>query len=62
MTPAGEVTLQNYADLTDPQIADAFLTSIEISLVTAIVGGIFGFLLAYSVIARRSARTVRVPP
>jgi putative spermidine/putrescine transport system permease protein len=50
-SPTGEPTLQNYASLTDPQIADAFFTSIEISLVTAIVGGIFGFLLAYSVIA-----------
>ncbi len=49
-TPTGEVTLQNYASLTDPQISDAYLTSIEISLVTALIGGIFGFLLAYSVI------------
>ncbi len=47
---AGETTLQNYVDLTDPNIANAFATSIEISLVTAIVGGIFGFLLAYAVI------------
>jgi len=46
----GETTLQNYADLTTPSIATAFTTSIEVSLVTAIVGGIFGFLLAYAVI------------
>ena len=31
-------------------VADAYRNSIEISLVTAIVGGIFGFLLAYAVI------------
>jgi putative spermidine/putrescine transport system permease protein len=46
----GQTTLQNYADLGTPLIATAFLTSIEISLVTAVVGGIFGFLLAYAVI------------
>ena len=49
--PAGEPTLQNYADLTTPEIASAYLTSIEISLVTAVIGGIFGFLLAYAVIS-----------
>jgi putative spermidine/putrescine transport system permease protein len=49
-TQAGELTLQNYADLADPTIIGAFQASIEISLVTAIIGGIFGFLLAYAVI------------
>ncbi len=48
---AGNATLQNYADLAQPEIASSYLTSIEISLVTAVLGGIFGFLLAYSVIA-----------
>ena len=48
---SGNPTLQNYADLTTPEIASAYLTSIEISLVTAVIGGIFGFLLAYAVIS-----------
>ena len=48
---AGEFTLQNYADLSQAQITDAYSTSIEISLVTAVLGGIFGFLLAYAVIS-----------
>jgi len=47
----GNFTLANYAGLTDPTIQDAYGNSIEISLVTAIGGGIFGFLLAYAVIA-----------
>jgi putative spermidine/putrescine transport system permease protein len=47
----GNPTLQNYIDLSQPQIASSYLTSIEISLVTAVLGGIFGFLLAYSVIS-----------
>ena len=46
----GQATLQNYADLSEPLIITAFRTSIEVSLVTAIGGGIFGFLLAYAVI------------
>jgi putative spermidine/putrescine transport system permease protein len=46
----GQVTLQNYADLQEPLIVTAFRTSIEVSLVTAVGGGIFGFLLAYAVI------------
>jgi putative spermidine/putrescine transport system permease protein len=47
---AGQLTLQNYVDLGTPQIRNAFASSIEISLVTAILGGGFGFLLAYAVI------------
>jgi putative spermidine/putrescine transport system permease protein len=43
-------TLKNYADLTTQQIARAFANSIEISLVTAIAGAVFGLLLAYAVI------------
>ena len=43
-------TLQNYANLTTQDIPNAYETSIEISAVTAIGGGILGFLLAYSVI------------
>ena len=56
---AGETTLQNYADLATPTVATAFLTSIEISLVTAIAGGIFGFLLAYAVILGGLPRVLR---
>ena len=46
----GKPTLQNYAELSSPSITNAFATSIEVSLVTAVAGGIFGFLLAYAVI------------
>jgi putative spermidine/putrescine transport system permease protein len=55
----GQTTLQNYADLTTPSIATAFFTSIEVSLVTAVVGGIFGFLLAYAVILGGLPRVIR---
>jgi putative spermidine/putrescine transport system permease protein len=51
LNTTGDPTLGNYAHLTEPNLAAAYAASIEISLVTAIVGGIFGFLLAYAVIA-----------
>lgn len=47
---AGRLTAQNYLDLTSQQIVNAYMNSIEISAVTALVGGLFGFLLAYAVI------------
>jgi len=46
----GEVTVKNYTDLSTGVIPGAFANSIEISLVTAIGGGVFGFLLASAVI------------
>jgi putative spermidine/putrescine transport system permease protein len=48
---SGNLTLQNYADLSNPITVEAYKTSIEISLVTAIAGGVFGFLMAYAVIS-----------
>ena len=46
----GQFTLQNYVDLfTTPLIVEAYKLSIQISAATAIGGGIFGFLLAYSI-------------
>ena len=46
----GQFTLSNIAELfTQPSILNAYKLSIQISAVTAIGGGIFGFLLAYSI-------------
>jgi putative spermidine/putrescine transport system permease protein len=55
----GQATLQNYARLSEPNLAGAYAASIEISLVTAVGGGIFGFLLAYAVIAGGLPRFLR---
>jgi putative spermidine/putrescine transport system permease protein len=46
----GAPTTANYSDLLGPATIRTYMNSIEISLVTAIGGAIFGFLLAYSVI------------
>jgi putative spermidine/putrescine transport system permease protein len=56
---AGDLTLKNYADLSTGIIPNAFANSIEISLVTAVGGGIFGLLLAYSVILGGLPRFLR---
>jgi putative spermidine/putrescine transport system permease protein len=47
---AGALTLKNYTDLSTGIIPQAAFTSIEVSLVTAIAGGILGFLMAYAII------------
>ena len=44
---SGAFTLQNYADLTGELPLNAYLNSIEISVVTAVLGGIFGFLAGW---------------
>jgi putative spermidine/putrescine transport system permease protein len=59
LDPDGNATLQNYADLSDARILAAFRNSIEISLVTAIVGGLFGFVLAGAVILGGLPRFLR---
>src|SRR5712691_2164528 len=46
----GAFTLDNYQALSTPNLAESYFASLEISAVTAIGGGIFGFLLAYAVI------------
>ena len=50
-TATGGFTLANFASLFTPAILHTYENSIEISLVTALAGGIFGFLLAYSVVS-----------
>lgn len=50
-TPEGQFTFQNIINILNrTDILNAFKTSITISLITAVGGAIFGFLLAYAVI------------
>jgi putative spermidine/putrescine transport system permease protein len=56
----GKFTLQNYFDLfTTPLIVEAYKLSIYISAATAVGGGIFGFLLAYSITVGGLPRQLR---
>jgi putative spermidine/putrescine transport system permease protein len=57
---AGNFTLKNIIDLqTQQNILDAYWLSIRISAVTAIGGGLFGFLLAYAVTVGGLPRPLR---
>ncbi len=46
---AGAFTLKNFADLFTPAILDAYWVTIRISAVTALAGGLLGFMMAYAV-------------
>jgi putative spermidine/putrescine transport system permease protein len=49
--PDGSFTLNNIVDLFgNPSIIHSFWLSIEISLVTAVAGAVFGFLIAYAIV------------
>jgi putative spermidine/putrescine transport system permease protein len=45
----GGMTLDNYRQLISPTVIDAYAMSIKVSLTTAILGGIFGFLTAWAI-------------
>jgi putative spermidine/putrescine transport system permease protein len=55
----GEFTLNNYLNLAGPVTAHAYEASIEISFVTAVLGAVLGFLLAYAIIAGGLPRPFR---
>jgi putative spermidine/putrescine transport system permease protein len=55
----GAVSLSNYEDFGSKLVFNAYQTSIEISLVTAIAAAIFGFLLAYAVISGGLPKPIR---
>jgi putative spermidine/putrescine transport system permease protein len=51
-TEDGAFTLDNVQNLFQAQFLDAYKTSIELSLLTALLGGLLGLLLAYAAIAQ----------
>jgi putative spermidine/putrescine transport system permease protein len=55
----GAFTLDNVTQLSRSNIISAFTVSIEISAVTALAGGIFGFFVAYAVTSRGIPRFIR---
>jgi len=55
----GGFTLENLRTLFDEPYRTGFKNSIEISLVTALVGGLLGFLIAYSAIREGTPRFIR---
>jgi putative spermidine/putrescine transport system permease protein len=56
----GGFTLVNFTRLLRPSIFRSYLVTVEVSLVTAVAGGLFGFLLAYAMTRDGLPRGVRV--
>jgi putative spermidine/putrescine transport system permease protein len=55
----GQFTFDNLMGLFEPSIRNSYWLSIRISAVTAVVGGIFGFFLAYAITLGRLPGWVR---
>ena len=55
----GNTTLDNVTTLFDEPYRGDFKNSIEISLVTALLGGVLGFLIAYAAIREGTPKVVR---
>jgi putative spermidine/putrescine transport system permease protein len=58
-SPEGGFTLQHVAGLTEPPIPQSYWLSIRISLVTALGGGLLGFLMAYALTMGNLPRWLR---
>jgi putative spermidine/putrescine transport system permease protein len=58
-TPDGAFTLNNIARLNTPTIRGAYWISIKVSLASALLGAIAGFLLAHAVVMGRVPRFLR---
>src|ERR1700712_4204865 len=58
-SPTGGYTLFYIKELFQSQYENAFITSIRISLVTALVGGVFGLFVAYAALREDVPRWVR---
>ena len=56
---SGAFTLNNFRNLLQPNILAAYWLSIRISAVTAVAGGLLGFLLAYAITLGHAPQWVR---
>jgi putative spermidine/putrescine transport system permease protein len=55
----GDWTFDNFRNLAQGSIVEAYAASLRISLVTAVLGTVFGFLLAYAITLGRLPRATR---
>jgi len=55
----GRLTLGNFFGLFEPRILNSYILSLQISVVTALAGGILGFMLAYATILGGLPRWMR---
>jgi len=55
----GHFTLANITALADPYVLKSYSISLQISVITSLTGGIFGFLVAYAITVGKTPRWMR---
>lgn len=55
----GNFTLANVAVLTNPYVLKSFSISLQVSIITSLAGGIFGFFVAYAITIGKAPRWMR---
>lgn len=55
----GEFTLENINFLRNPFVLKSYIVSLQVSAITAFVGGLFGFFVAYAITQGRAPRWMR---
>jgi putative spermidine/putrescine transport system permease protein len=56
---SGNFTLANIEALIDPYVLKSFLVSLQVSVITSLVGGLFGFFVAYAITVGKAPRWMR---
>ncbi len=59
MDQNGNFTLSNIAVLTNPYVLKSFSISLQVSIITSIAGGIFGFFVAYAITIGKAPQWMR---
>jgi putative spermidine/putrescine transport system permease protein len=55
----GNLTLSNYAVMQNPYVIKAYSVSLQVSVITSVVGGVFGFFVAYAITIGNTPRWMR---
>jgi len=55
----GQFTLENFRNLSQPIVVEAYASSLRVSFATALGGTVFGFLIAYAITLGRLPRGLR---
>ena len=55
----GNFTLANMKFLSNPYVLKSYATSLQVSIITSLVGGIFGFFVAYAIVMGNTPRWMR---
>jgi putative spermidine/putrescine transport system permease protein len=55
----GNFTLENIIGLKDPAILKAYYVSLQVSVITSVIGSVFGFFVAYAITIGKSPKWMR---